>query len=109
VGQRLLRYGVVRDLAAGMVRRRPPGPSAATRAATFVEVWGEVRDGAGGVRAAALTGPNAYDLTAEAVLRGIGRLLDRAVTPGAHTPATAFGHTFLDELDDVHVTPVAGS
>jgi short subunit dehydrogenase-like uncharacterized protein len=109
LGQRLLRYEVVRDLAAGAVRRRAPGPSATTRAATFVEVWGEVRDGAGGVRAAALTGPNAYDLTAEAVLEAIGRLLDRAVAPGAHTPATAFGHEFLDDLDGVHVTPVAGA
>jgi short subunit dehydrogenase-like uncharacterized protein len=108
-GPRLLRYRVVRNLAARVVNRRPAGPSDATRAATFVEVWGEVRDRAGRVRAAALTGPNAYDLTAASVLAAVDRLLAGAVAPGAHTPATAFGPEFLDDLDGVRVTPVAGA
>jgi saccharopine dehydrogenase (NAD+, L-lysine-forming) len=108
LGPKLLRFRLVRDLATRVVGRRPAGPSDATRAATFVEVWGEVRDGAGGVRAAALTGPNAYDLTAASVLAAVDRLVERPPRPGAHTPATAFGPEFLDEIGGVHVTPVAG-
>lgn len=109
LGPRLLRNRLVRGVATRMVGRRPAGPSDATRAATFVEVWGEVRDGAGGVRAAALTGPNAYDLTAAAVLAAVDRLVERPPRAGAHTPATAFGPEFLDEIGGVHVTPVAGT
>ena len=108
--QKLLRYAPVRAVARWVVRRRPPGPSAQIRAATRVEVWGEVRDGAGQRRTATLVGPNAYDLTADAVHRaaehltaGTGGRDGAAVRPGAHTPATAFGPRFLDQLTGVEI------
>jgi short subunit dehydrogenase-like uncharacterized protein len=107
---RLIRFAPVRALATWAVRRQPPGPSAETRAATRIEVWGEVRNAAGETRTATLTGPNAYDLTADAVHRAAEHLLSGTggrtggpVTPGAHTPATAFGPPFLRTLTDVEV------
>lgn len=107
VGQRLLRYDPVRAVVAAMVRRRPPGPTAETRAATSVEVWGEVRNAAGSIRSATITGPNAYDLTADAVVRAAARLAEPdAVPPGAHTPVTALGPDFVRELDKVTVSEI---
>lgn len=102
----LMRIGGVRRLAERALRRRRPGPSARTRAATGVQVWGQVRDPTGEHRTATLVGPNAYDLTADAVVTAAGRLLAGStahvpVPPGAHTPATAFGAGFVAELHGV--------
>lgn len=109
---RLLRYGPARALAAWAVRRRVTGPSPQTRADTVCEVWGEVRNDVGESRTASLIGPNAYDLTADAMVRAAGHLLAGTgpagpIPPGAHTPATALGPDFVRELDDVHVTDPA--
>ena len=95
--KRLMRLGPVRKLAG----RRTTGPSAETRASTTCEVWVEVRNAAGEARSATLTGPNAYDLTADAVLRAVRRLPEAA--PGAHTPSSALGPGFVEELDGVAV------
>jgi saccharopine dehydrogenase (NAD+, L-lysine-forming) len=101
--QYLMRYGVVQALGARLVARFVSGPSARTRASTGVEVWGEVRDAAGATSSATLVGPNAYDLTADAVVRIAGRVLAGGIPPGAHTPATALGADFIRELDGVTV------
>ncbi|WP_137813540.1 saccharopine dehydrogenase family protein [Gandjariella thermophila] len=98
----LLRSSAVQQIGKdllGLVR----GPAEERRAASRSEVWGEVRDGAGRTATAALTAPNAYDLTADAVLRAVGRLRSGSVRPGAHTPSTAFGADFVRELDGVQV------
>ena len=102
--QRLLRYAVIRRYAARMIGRRMAGPSSQTRAATGVEVWGEVRDADGNARTGTLTGPNGYDLTADAVIRATARVLAGTVAAGAHTPATALGADFVRELSDVSVS-----
>jgi len=101
---RLLRYAVPRALAARLIRRRVTGPSPQTRAATSIEVWGEVRTAGGETRSATLTGPNAYDLTADALLRAVARLRTGTVPPGAHTPSTALGADFVRELDGVSLS-----
>jgi short subunit dehydrogenase-like uncharacterized protein len=101
VGLRLLRFAPFRALAAQAVRRGPAGPSAQVRAATKVEIFAEVRS-ATGVRRGMLSGPNGYDITADAVVRGIPLLA--TARPGAHTPATAFGPGFVRSLDAVTVT-----
>ena len=69
-------------------------------------MWGEVRNAAGQARSATLTGPNAYDLTADAMMRAVGYALAGTgpagpIPPGAHTPATALGADFVRELDGV--------
>jgi saccharopine dehydrogenase (NAD+, L-lysine-forming) len=99
-------WAPVRALARRVVRARFTGPSAARRAASRSEVWGRVADATGASVTGTLTGPNAYDLTADAVVRAVGRLLDPATapTPGAHTPSSAFGAGFVETLDGVRVT-----
>jgi short subunit dehydrogenase-like uncharacterized protein len=110
VVQHLLGYAPVRALAARVVARRVTGPSALARASSGVEVWAEVRDAAGEVRSATLVGPNAYDITADALVRAVSHVRAGSgpagrIAPGAHTPATALGAAFLDELDGVVVRP----
>lgn len=97
---RLLRFPPVRALAARAVRRGAPGPSAEVRARTGVEIVAEVRSPSGS-RRGTLTGPNGYDITADAVVREIPLLA--AAPPGAHTPATALGPDFVRTLDGVTV------
>jgi saccharopine dehydrogenase (NAD+, L-lysine-forming) len=98
--------GPARRAAAALVGRLPAGADAAARARSRCAVWGEVRDAAGNAVSAALTGPDPYDLTADAVVRAVARLAD--VPPGAHTPATAFGPEFVETLDGVRVDGPSG-
>ncbi|WP_433209416.1 saccharopine dehydrogenase family protein [Dactylosporangium sp. CS-047395] len=98
----LFRFGPLRRAARALVRRG--GPSDAVRAAQGCEVWAEVRDAAGNVRTATLTGPNAYALTADASLRAVQRVLAGEVAPGVHTPSSALGAGFVRTLDGVTVT-----
>jgi short subunit dehydrogenase-like uncharacterized protein len=107
----LLRFGPTRALATGLAIRRVTGPDQARRARSGCEVWGQVRAPDGASRWATLTGPNGYDLTADAVLRAVGYLLAGSgpagpIRPGAQTPATALGAGFVRELDGVTVSPV---
>ena len=81
----VLAWPPIQALARRYVTARVHGPSAATRAATRCEVWGAVTDPSGGSVTATLTGPNAYDMTADSVVRAVSRLLDGDVAPGAHT------------------------
>lgn len=104
--QKLLGYRVIHDIASRMVGARVAGPSPDTREATGVEVWGEVRDAAGGSRSGTLVGPNGYDLTADAVVRAAGYVLAGRgpagpIAPGAHTPSSALGADFARELTGV--------
>ncbi|MGE5831086.1 MAG: hypothetical protein ACM30G_22380, partial [Micromonosporaceae bacterium] len=87
------------------------GPTPDRRSRSRCEVWAEVRDRTGATRSATLVGPNAYELTADAVLRGVRHLLAGTgsagpVAPGAHTPSSAFGSGFAGELDRVEMSAV---
>ncbi|WP_228122834.1 saccharopine dehydrogenase family protein [Saccharothrix syringae] len=88
---------VGRDLAG-----RVAGPDERTRRTTGCEVFGEVWDADGNRFRAALSGPNAYDLTADSVVEAVHRL--PAVPPGAHTPSSAFGSDYVRALDGVVVS-----
>lgn len=105
LGRAALRLPGARALAERLIRRRAPGPSPQTRARSGVEVWGEVRDAAGQSRTATLTGPNAYTLTADAVVAAVVRILAGTTPPGAHTPTTGLGPDFVTTLPGVTVRP----
>jgi short subunit dehydrogenase-like uncharacterized protein len=98
---RLMALGPVRRAAAALVGRLPAGADAVARARSRCEVWGEVRDAAGRTVSGTLTGPDPYDLTADAVVRAVTRLAE--APPGAHTPSTAFGPEFVETLDGVSI------
>lgn len=98
----LLRTPLVQDFGKA-VAQRVSGPDEQLRGKTRSEVWGEVSDAEGHTVSVALTGPNGYDLTADAVVRAVERLLAGGVPAGAHTPSSAFGADFVRELDGVVV------
>jgi short subunit dehydrogenase-like uncharacterized protein len=103
---RAVGWAPVRAVARRVVRARFAGPSAAGRAASRSEVWGRVADASGAAVAGTLTGPNAYDLTADSMVRAVRLILDSGTcpAPGAHTPSSAFGAGYVETLDRVAVT-----
>ncbi|MFB9595872.1 saccharopine dehydrogenase family protein [Saccharothrix longispora] len=101
----LMRTGVARKLGTALAKRIG-GPDAAKRARTRSEVFGEAWDDDGNRVRVALTGPNAYDLTADSVVEAARRVSD--VTPGAHTPSSAFGADYVRALDGVVVDGPTG-
>jgi saccharopine dehydrogenase (NAD+, L-lysine-forming) len=98
----LFRFGPLRRAARALIRAG--GPSADVRSTSGCEAWAEVRDAAGTTRAATLSGPNAYALTADASLRALQRVRAGEVPPGVHTPSMALGGGFVRTLDGVTVT-----
>jgi short subunit dehydrogenase-like uncharacterized protein len=84
-----------------MTRLLPPGPNARQRGEGSTRFWGEARDEAGGHQEARLAAMEAYDLTVEAILAAVGRILGGGATPGFVTPAMAFGPGFAASLPGV--------
>jgi short subunit dehydrogenase-like uncharacterized protein len=73
------------------LRRLPAGPIAEPREKSRTIVWGEVRDGAGRVAQARLSGPDGYAFTAFTALAAANVVLEGKAPPGFQTPARAFG------------------
>jgi short subunit dehydrogenase-like uncharacterized protein len=96
-GSRLLRLDPARQLAEA-VAGRAAGPDEQRRARSRSEVWGRASAGDRAAHATLRT-PNAYALTADAVVRAITRL--DSVPPGFHTPSTALGPRYVTGLDGV--------
>jgi short subunit dehydrogenase-like uncharacterized protein len=69
------------------------GPEEAARARTRTYVWARARGASGDVAEAWLECPDGYNFTAHSALNATLSLLQRA-TPGATTPALAFGADF---------------
>jgi saccharopine dehydrogenase (NAD+, L-lysine-forming) len=80
------------------------GPGERRRSSSHSEFWGEVRDAAGHTATATMITPNTYSITADAVVRIAMEI--STVKPGSHTPATAFGASFVRTLDGVTVGPI---
>ncbi|SDH50075.1 saccharopine dehydrogenase (NAD+, L-lysine forming) [Lentzea fradiae] len=95
----VLRMSYVQNVAKA-VAEKVKGPDEHKRANTRAEVFGEAWDANNKVECA-ITTPNGYSLTADAVVRAVGRIGD--VAPGSHTPSSAFGADFVRELDGVVV------
>ncbi|WP_235999352.1 saccharopine dehydrogenase family protein [Qaidamihabitans albus] len=107
----IMRPPRMQRLAVALIERLVSGPDAPKRARNGVEVWGEVRDAAGRTATAAITGPNAYTVTADSVLRIVRHLLDGDVKPGVQTASTALGADYLRELEgfQIHEPVLSGN
>jgi short subunit dehydrogenase-like uncharacterized protein len=99
----LLRLPAVQRAGATLVDKWITGPSEDKQASGRTEVWGRIRHADGHAVTGVLTTPAAYLLTADAVVRGVGKLAAGEVSPGAHTPSSAFGADFVGELDGVRI------
>ncbi|HEX7376459.1 MAG TPA: saccharopine dehydrogenase NADP-binding domain-containing protein [Pirellulales bacterium] len=99
----LLRSRLVGKLAETCVGWTIAGPSAARRAATRAELWGQVSDAAGNTVEAALETPDGYTLTVLSALAALERVLRDGLAPGFTTPSKAFGKEFILSLPDVRL------
>ncbi len=95
------RPGVQRALK-GVVDRLP-GPSGRARRRSVGQLWGRATDGQGSTVTGTMTTPNAYTLTADAVLHVVSRLASGGIPHGALTPAQAFGPDLAAQLPGVTV------
>ncbi|HWM84728.1 MAG TPA: NAD(P)H-binding protein [Kofleriaceae bacterium] len=95
----LLGLDPVQRVLARRIDRRVQGPDAEVRASARSELWGRVRDGAGGEVEGTLTTPEGYRLTVLSSLASVTRLLAGGVAPGAHTPSSAFGADFITTIE----------
>lgn len=99
---RLLRLGPLRGVLASAVGKLVRGPGERALSGGRSEVWGRARDAAGNTVTATLTGPNPYSMTADSVLRIMGRL--PGLPTGFQTPSLALGADYAGTLDGVTVT-----
>ena len=77
------------------IDRFPRGPTATRRETARSAFLAEAWDGAGGRAAARMEAPEGYTLTAWTAIEIARRAAAGMVSPGFHTPATAFGPDFI--------------
>jgi short subunit dehydrogenase-like uncharacterized protein len=89
----------VQRLLKRMATRGPPGPDAATRAASGMRVWGEAQAPSGERVSARLRVANGYDVTVHASLAIAQRLLQAGGADcGYRTPSQLMGAGFVETL-----------
>jgi short subunit dehydrogenase-like uncharacterized protein len=96
----LLQFEPVKRVLQTLARAFFDGPSAETRERERVFVWGEAENDDETVTSRLVT-PETYALTADAAATAAARLDDENAPTGYHTPASAFDHDFVLELDGV--------
>lgn len=85
------------------IERHVPGPTAEQRDKGRTELWGEITNDSRQAYTLKMRTPEGYNLTADAAVRAVERLLGGPPRPGALTPSMAFGKDFVKELDGVEV------
>ncbi|MDX1501063.1 MAG: saccharopine dehydrogenase NADP-binding domain-containing protein [Thermoanaerobaculia bacterium] len=90
------------------IERTVTGPDRETRESARVYLWGRA-EGPGGAVTATLETPEGYAFTAVSSVECARRVTAGELAPGAWTPATAFGATFVEELDGVVAHPVTAA
>jgi len=78
------------------------GPGEAARRTGRIHVLGRATAPDGKTATAAVTTPEGYGFTAAASVECVRRVLAGEVSPGAWTPAGAFGPELVDAIDGVH-------
>jgi len=74
------------------------GPDKTTRDTARMQVWGRVTHPDGRTVEDTLVTPEGYRFTAIAAVESARRMLTKPPEAGYHTPSTAFGANFVDEL-----------
>lgn len=104
--QGVLGAAPLQALLRGIVDARVDGPGEEQRARGASFVWGRAEDADGHWVEGHLRTPEGYRFTVLSGLAAVQRLLDGAPSPGAYTPATAFGADFVDGLEGVVVDEI---
>lgn len=77
------------------------GPTRDERARSKVFLYGEAKDASGKKIEIRMQTPDGYDLTQDAAIKAVEKVLSGSVAPGFRTPSMAFGVSFLAELHGV--------
>jgi saccharopine dehydrogenase (NAD+, L-lysine-forming) len=94
----LLRIGFIRRALGRVIEWTVRGPDVKALANGRTYVWGRVTNPAGEARTATLSGPDGYRLSALATVEAVTRVMRGDVRPGAHTPSSALGPAFVEQL-----------
>ncbi len=89
----------VKKWLARQIDRRVTGPSTRDRQTGQNYLWGQVTNNTGKMVQATLKTPEGYQLTAITALLATERVLNNELTPGFHTPASAFGPDFILQVE----------
>jgi saccharopine dehydrogenase (NAD+, L-lysine-forming) len=99
----VLAWRPVKTLFQRGIERWMDNPSAETREKGHTRVWASVRKDTGERQTARLTGPEAYTFTARTAVAAAEHVMGGTAPAGFQTPSTAFGASFVDEIDGVEV------
>ena len=99
--QPILGSAPVQSVLRRLVSWLEPGPSPEARREGRSVVWASVRDPEGRRQSARLTGPEAYTLTARTAVAAVEQVMGDGATPGYQTPSTAFGSSFVLDIEGV--------
>ncbi len=94
----LLRSGIARRAVRGLAGASGTGPGPDVRDRDEVQIWGRVTNGRGTAVEGTLVTPNGYTLTARTAVECAARVAAGEVSPGFHTPSSAFGARFIEEF-----------
>lgn len=97
----LLRTSLIRNIITTIIKRQSPGPDDITRDKAVSLIQGKVTDPQGRSLTAVMRCPEAYSLTALAVLLIAGKILNGQYSPGYQTPASAYGADLVMEIPGV--------
>lgn len=88
-----------------LVNKFYSGPLIGKLKKTRGRIWARVYKGDQLLGERGIETPNPYELTADAALICVEKVLQGELRPGAYTPAQAFGARLLDEIRDVKEIP----
>lgn len=94
----LLKAGPVQRVLKGLIGLAVSGPDEKFRAGNRLQFWGRVTNKAGRTREGTLETPNSYHLTVLTSIESVVRVTAGKVSPGFHTPSTAFGAKYITEF-----------
>jgi len=97
----LLGLKPVGALLARRVGRQTRGPDESRRQSSGSKIWGQASNAAGRTVTGEIRGPNGYDLTADAAVTIVCKILDSSPEPGFQTPSKLLGADFVTELKGV--------
>jgi len=104
--QPLFKPNFVRRALQQIVQWTKYGPDQQARAKARSSFWGRVTNTSGQSATLTMNGPEGYNLTVAATIKAVQKVLSGSVAAGTHTPSTAFGAGFIDDLDGIEIHQV---
>lgn len=97
----LLKTSFLRGILMSIFKMQSAGPNQAVRDKAVSHIWGQVTNAKGASVAANMETPEAYSLTAYAILVIAKKIINGEYKPGYQTPASAYGPDLIMEIPGV--------